>query len=87
MKETDNPAAHFLSEQAESLEALAGKIRIELARMQGRTKRSAEAREMRNREIMALARRGWTNKEIGARFNLHPVSISRIIQRQLKGSR
>jgi hypothetical protein len=40
-------------------------------------------RANRNREIMRLAARGWTNAAIAKRVDMHPKSISRIIQRQL----
>lgn len=40
----------------------------------------------RNREIMRLARAGLQNTEIAAEVGLHPVSISRIIQRELRNA-
>ncbi len=45
-----------------------------------------EARERRNREIMRLAARGWTNSAIGARLDLHPSTVARIIQRALRAT-
>ncbi len=42
------------------------------------------ARAQRDREIMRLAARGWTNKQIALRFGLHEKSISRIVQRVLR---
>lgn len=41
--------------------------------------------EARNREILRLARTGWTNKEIGKKFSLHHVTVSRIIARAMRG--
>ncbi len=37
----------------------------------------------RDRRILALARKGQSNKEIGERLGLHPGSVSRIIQKAL----
>lgn len=55
--------------------------------------RKALARVERNREIMRLAARGWPNAMIAMRMRLkydwakcHPVTISKIIQRTLKGN-
>jgi hypothetical protein len=42
------------------------------------------AKGMRNRHIMRLARRGWTNDELGEKFDLHPKHISRIVQRLIR---
>jgi DNA-binding CsgD family transcriptional regulator len=39
--------------------------------------------ELRNREILRLARTGWTNRQLGEKYGLHPVTISRIIRRAL----
>lgn len=47
----------------------------------------------RDREIMLLARHGWTNAEIAGQLprlgfkTVHPKSISRIIQQRLRGNR
>ena len=41
-------------------------------------------RFQRDREIMALARRGHHNAEIGRRVKLHPGTVSRIIQAALR---
>lgn len=40
----------------------------------------------RNREIMRLARSGLQNAAIAKEVGLHPVSISRIIQREIRNS-
>lgn len=37
-------------------------------------------------EIMRLARRGWTNKEIAARIGGHPDAIGRIVRRELRAA-
>ncbi len=49
--------------------------------------RGHAAKARRNREIMRLARLGWTNVEISAAVHLHPKSISRIVQATLRGNR
>lgn len=41
--------------------------------------------EARNREILRLARTGWTNKELGKKFGLHHITVSRIITRAMRG--
>jgi len=43
-----------------------------------RAARPDEARERRNREVCRLARAGWTNAELAARFRLSPATICRI---------
>ncbi len=43
-------------------------------------------RARRDRTIMRLAARGWTNKQIALRVGLHEKSVSRIIQRLLKNN-
>jgi DNA-binding NarL/FixJ family response regulator len=42
------------------------------------------ARQRRNREIMRLAARGWTNAQLADRFGLARETISRIITKQLR---
>ena len=42
------------------------------------------ARGRRNRHIMRLAALGHSNAEIAAQVGLHPKSISRIIQKELR---
>lgn len=37
-------------------------------------------------QVMKLAHRGWTNARIAAKIGLHPSSVSRIVQRQLKAA-
>lgn len=44
-------------------------------------------RFLRNMEIMRLARAGYPNTDIAARLGLHPGSISRILQREIRNSR
>lgn len=39
--------------------------------------------DIRNREILRLARTGWTNRQLSEKFGLHPVTVSRIIRRAL----
>lgn len=39
----------------------------------------------RNREVMRLATRGWSNELIGKRMKLHQVTVSKIVQRVLRG--
>jgi hypothetical protein len=41
----------------------------------------------RDRELMARARTGWTNAQLGEYFDLHKNSVSRIVQAQLRRSR
>jgi hypothetical protein len=38
----------------------------------------------RDREVMRLAHRGWSNDRIGKRLKLHPVTVSKIIGRILR---
>jgi DNA-binding NarL/FixJ family response regulator len=38
-----------------------------------------QERSQRNRAIMRLAAKGWSNAEIAARYNLSPSTVSRII--------
>lgn len=40
---------------------------------------------VRNREIMRLARRGLTNREIGERVGLHEKSVQRIVSAARRG--
>ena len=42
-------------------------------------------RVRRNREVMRLAARGWTNTQIGKQFGLHKGSVSRIVRSQSHG--
>lgn len=42
-------------------------------------------REQRDRESVALARRGLTNREIGERVGMHHGSVRRIIEAQFRG--
>lgn len=44
------------------------------------------ARGRRDREVMRLARLGWSNAEIGRKLALHPSSVSRIVQKALRDS-
>ena len=37
--------------------------------------------------VMRLAARGWTNGRIGDKIGIHPTSVSRIVQRQLKAAK
>lgn len=41
----------------------------------------------RDRELMQFARHGWSNAQLGERFDLHPKSVSRIVQQCLRGKR
>jgi DNA-binding NarL/FixJ family response regulator len=43
----------------------------------------ALARRERDLQVMRLAGRGWSNSEIAQGTKLHPVTVSRIISRQL----
>ncbi|WP_299394661.1 helix-turn-helix domain-containing protein [Pelagibius sp.] len=52
----------------------------------GKKRRAEEAREKRNREIMRLAARGWTNGAIAGRLDLHPSTVARIIQKTLRAT-
>lgn len=47
----------------------------------------ALGRFLRNMEIMRLARAGYQNGEIAEKVDLHPGSVSRIIQREIRNSR
>ena len=92
------PADPALAEGLEALAALARRRTEDAAehdaiwrspppafsRASPRQKRALE-RIARNREIMRLAARGWSNDLIGRRVKLHPVTISKIIQRTLRG--
>ncbi|PCJ90934.1 MAG: hypothetical protein COA52_09635 [Hyphomicrobiales bacterium] len=49
-----------------------------------RTKANLKSIEERNALIMRLASRGWTNKQIAAKCDLHPTSISKIIQKVMQ---
>lgn len=51
-----------------------------------RKRMAEEAREKRNREIMRMAARGWTNGAIAKRLDLHPSTVARIIQRTLRAT-
>ena len=70
---------------ARELPCETGSARLILAEQWGRRGRAAEAR--RNREVMRLARLGWTNAEIGAEFGLTPKHISRLISEALARGR
>jgi DNA-binding NarL/FixJ family response regulator len=59
-------------------------LRFSKAATERQKKRLAQI--SRDREIMRLARRGLTNAVIGARVGLHPVTVSKIVQRILKGN-
>lgn len=48
-----------------------------------RTKRVRQSRERRDREIMALARRGWRNTEIATHLGIHRNTVSAAIRRAL----
>lgn len=48
--------------------------------------RKRDERCRRDRDIMRLAARGWTNARIAARVGLHPDSVSRIVQRTLRAT-
>ena len=76
------PEAHAIAEIAAELELPRAAIAANVAHL----KRLAEAasRFQRDREIMTLARAGYRNAEIAAKVGLHPGSISRIIQSQLR---
>ncbi len=50
-------------------------------------KRQKTDRVRRNREIMRLAARGWTNPQIGKQFGLHKGTVSMIVRRQLLETR
>ncbi len=51
-----------------------------------RRKRQA-LRRKRNMELMRLARRGWSNDQIARKLKLHPTTVSKIIQHELKLTR
>ncbi len=42
------------------------------------------ARARRNRQVMRLAALGWHDRDIDPRVGLHPKSVSRIVQRELR---
>lgn len=42
------------------------------------------AKEKRNREILRLARRGWSNAELARHFGLAPSTVSRIVADALR---
>lgn len=53
-----------------------------MAIAEAKTRQADQARQERNDLIMRLAARGWTNAQIAARVDLHPSTISKIIQRK-----
>ncbi len=62
--------------------AEAKKLPLETVLVWLKEKRQREkklALERRNREIIRLAREGYTNQHLATRFQLHPVTISRVI--------
>lgn len=64
-----------------------GALPLELLTPDERRARRRSERRLRNQEIMRAAGRGWTNAEIAARMNLHPSSVSRIVQAALRANR
>jgi DNA-binding NarL/FixJ family response regulator len=40
----------------------------------------------RNRQIMRLAGRGWTDAAIAAKYQMHPKSVNRIVRRMLRAN-
>ena len=54
---------------------------MKFARMRGKKL----AKRLRNVRIMRLARRGWRNVEIARALGLHPVTVSKLVARLLRG--
>lgn len=64
---------------ARGLDAVQVRAWLEIERKKAR----GRAR-LRNRQMMRLAARGWSDREIGRKFKLHPKSVNRILRRMLR---
>lgn len=47
-------------------------------------KKQGARKRLRNVKIMRLAGRGWTDKEIAAKYQMHAKSVNRIVRRMLR---
>lgn len=73
--------------QARAAERTVAKIPPSPATPHGRALLTAEAKRRRDLEVMRLAARGWQNPMIARRLGLHPSTVSKIVQRQLRSTR